>query len=335
MLNKTIAALVGASLTAAIATPAFAHSAWLRPSTTVLSNAGQSITVDAGTSTEPFNPDHNAMNVDGVQVWAPDGTMGKIENAARGKFRSTFDVAIDKPGTWRIGTSTNSVSGTFKVNGETWSVGRRRGFGGPGGPGGPGGAGLSAGQEGSGGRSGTRPAAPDRAGAPQPPTPGGEGPGDGPPRQAIDPSHVVATVADIPADATDLNLTETQGRNEFFVTAGAPTESVFQPSNKGLEMVPITHPTDLVSNEPGKFRFLVDGRPAADLKVSVIPGGQRYRQAENAQQLTAGADGVVTVSWPVAGFYWVNASLSDDKPSAAKATKRRMSYTATLEVVAP
>jgi uncharacterized GH25 family protein len=315
MLKKTL--FLAASAALVLATPASAHRAWLLPSVTVLSDTNQSVTVDAATSTDPFNADHNAMNTDGIQVWAPDGTMGKIENAAKGKYRSTFDVAIDKPGTWRIGTQTSSVSGTFKVSGEDWAVGRRR----PGG-GGPGGGMPGAGAPGAG-----APGAPP-AGAPGQ---GGEG---GPPRAAIDPSHIVATVADIPANATDLDLTESQGRNEFFVTAGSPSDA-FKPTGKGLEMVPETHPTDLVSNEPGKFRFLVDGKPASGLKVTVIPGGQRYRDGEKAQDLTTDANGAITVNWPVAGFYWMNASLSDEKPAAAKATKRRMSYTATLEVVAP
>lgn len=306
MLKKTL--FFAASATLVLATPASAHRAWLLPSVTVISNVGQSVTVDAGTSTDPFTPNHNAMNVDGIQVWAPDGTMGKIENAAKGKYRSTFDVAIDKPGTWRIGNQTSSVSGTFKVNGEEWAVGRRRPGGAP--------AGMAAGSAPAGAPAG----APAAAGAAAP-------------RPAIDPSRVVATVADIPANATDLNLTESQNRNEFFVTAGAPTE--ITPTGKGLEMIADTAPTDLVSNEPGKFRFLVDGEPASGLKVTVIPGGQRYRDGEKAQELTTDANGAITVNWPVAGFYWVNASLSDDKPSVAKATKRRMSYTATLEVVAP
>ena len=48
-----------------------------------------------------------------------------------------------------------------------------------------------------------------------------------------------------------------------------------------------------------------------------------------------GADGVVTIDWPTAGMYWVNAGLSDDKPSVPRATSRRMSYTTTVEVPAP
>ncbi|ODU81640.1 DUF4198 domain-containing protein [Novosphingobium sp. SCN 63-17] len=312
MLNKTLLLAAGSL---AFAVPAQAHDAWFLPSVTVLSDTNQGITVDAAASSVPFVANHAPLNVDAVQVQAPDGTAGKIENVARGRYRSTFDVVIDKPGTWRIGTTMDSVMGRFKVNGEDWMVGRRRGPGGSGGPG-AGGPGMG----------GNRP--------PMPPAGGPGGPG-GEPRRMIDPAHIVASVADIPAGATDLDLSQNQSRNEFFVTAGEPTQTVLQSTGKGLEMVPVTHPDDLVTTEPGKFRFLVDGKPAAGLKVEFVPNAQRFRDGDHAQSVTAGADGEVTVKWPVAGFYWVNASLTDDKPTAPRATKRRMMYTATLEVVAP
>jgi uncharacterized GH25 family protein len=158
---------------------------------------------------------------------------------------------------------------------------------------------------------------------------GGRG---GPPRPGM---PAPLTVADIPADATDVKLTESSTRNEIFVTAGEPTTTVFAPTNTGLEMAPITHPDELVSGEAAKFRFLIDGKPAANLKVTVIPGGKRYRDAEGAMELTTGADGVLSVTWPSAGMYWLNATATDAKTTTPRATQRRMSYVTTLEVLTP
>lgn len=297
--------LIASALIASVAAPAGAHRQWLLPSQTVLSTTGQMVTVDAAASTNPFLADHNAMPTESVQVWAPDGSMGKIENPARGRNRSTFDVAIDKPGTWKIGSAASMLTGTFKLNGEDWAVGRRRG------------PAPAAGAPG--------------VGSPPPMAPGASGPA----RPQIDPSRMVATAAEIPAGASDFDLTEMVRSNQFFVTAGAPTDSVFQPTGKALEMVPVTHPSELVSNEPGKFRFLVDGKPAAGIKVEVVPGGQRFRDAEHAQDLTTDAEGVATVNWPIAGFYWLSAEAEDAKPSDSRAATRRMAYIATLEVLAP
>jgi len=290
------------------AVPALAHRAWLVPSTTIVSGTDDWVSIDAAISNDLFFADHNPMRPDMVKVWAPDGSPAQIQNAATLHYRSVFDVKLDKPGTWKIGTTQSAVTGSFKVDGKDWRVGGR-GFGGPGGPGRPGGPGG---------------AAPGAA------RPAGEGPPPG-----FQPRPSVATVAEIPANATDVKLTEIVGQNNVFITAGAPTATVFQPTNKALEMVPVTHPDELVSNEPAKFRFLIDGKPAAGLKVTLVPGGKRYREGEGAFDVTTGADGVAEVKWPFAGLFWLNATSTDAHPSVPRATERRMSYTATLEVVAP
>lgn len=290
-MTRISARLLAAAAILALPAAASAHRQWMVPSATVFSGTTSWVTVDAAASNDLFFPDHQPMRIDGVKVWAPDGGESKIENASTGRYRSTFDVKLDKPGTWKIGTLNSMVMGSFKVNGEERRVGGRFG-GGPGGPGGPAG-------------------------------PGGA--------QRTPP----VSVADIPADATDIKLTEIVNRNELYVTADAPSTTVFKPTGKGLEFEPVTHPDELVVGEPASFRFLVDGKPAPGLKVTVVPGGKRYRNDDGAREFTTGADGIAKIDWPAAGLYWINASLTDDKPSEPKATQRRMGYTTTVEVLLP
>lgn len=305
------ALLAAAALGVGLSSPALAHRQWLLPSTTTLAGTSEYVTVDAAVSNDLFYADHVAIDPAQVKVWAPDGSEGKIENAAKGQYRSTFDVKIDKPGTWTIGMERAGVMGTFKVDGETWRVGGRGRPGGGGAGGAPGGM------------------APP-AGAPQ--GPGGMG-GPGGPGRA--PMKSVATVAEIPANATDVKLTESYSKNVVYVTADAPTANAFKPTGKGLEFQPITQPGALASDEEGQFRFLVDGKPAANVAVTVVPGSKKFREAEDAQELKTGADGMLRVKWPVAGVYWLNANYTDDKPTMPRATERRLSFTTTLEVVAP
>ncbi|MET1755008.1 DUF4198 domain-containing protein [Novosphingobium sp. RD2P27] len=304
------ALFAAAALAAILSSPASAHRQWLLPSTTSLSGTSEWVTVDAAVSNDLFYADHVPMSPEQVKVWAPDGIESKIENAATGRYRSTFDVKIDKPGTWAIGTERNGVMGTFKLNGETWRVGGRGRPATAPGAGAPGGANMQRPQG----------AAPTAA----PARPQGSGP-----------IRMVANVEDIPAGATDINLTEVLAKNMVFVTADAPTMTVLEPTGKGLEFQPLTHPASLVSDEPARFRFLVDGKPAAGVNVTVVPGGKKFREAEEAQELKTDADGVVTVQWPVPGVYWLNASAEDAKASTPRADKRRMGFTTTLEVVAP
>lgn len=277
--------LIAATALIVAATPALAHRNWLLPSATIFSAGDDWVTIDAAESSDLFFADHRPLQLNNVKVWAPDGTESKIENGSSGRVRSTFDVHLDKPGTWRIAMVQAGTMGSFKVNGEEWRLGFRRG---------------------------------PAPGAPAAPAP-----------------KFVSSIDEIPANATDIQITEMSGRNEVFATNGEPTSTVFQPTNKGLEMVPVTHPAELVKGEPARLKFLVDGKPAQGLKLTILPGLKRYRDGDGSFEVTTGADGVATINFPEAGMFWMTTSLTDSKPSNPKATARRMSWTATLEVMAP
>lgn len=237
--------LVAALGVATLALPmtASAHRGWIVPSATVLSGDVW-VTFDAAISNELFYPDHNAMRLDGVVATAPDGTVDKIQNGATGKYRSTFDVALTKPGTWKIGSASQSVMASYTENGE---VKRFRGS-----------------------------------------------PED--------------FAKQVPAGAADLKTIKSFNRNEVFVTRDKPTTEVFKPTGKGLELVPVTHPNDLVAGEAASFKFLVDGKPAADLEVTIAEGGSRYSPRAD-MKVKTGADGVLKFTLPEAGMYWINASV--------------------------
>ena len=278
-MTPLVARLIAAAALVSVPAALSAHRMWMLPSGTVFSDTSSWVTVDAAVSNDLFFFDHQPLRLDGVKVWQPDGSEGVLQNGATGRYRSVFDVRLDKPGTWKIGTQMTAVMGSFKVDGVEKRLGRR---------------------------------GPPQPGAPAP-----------------------LTVADIPANATDVKLAETSTRNEIFVTAGAPTTTVFRPTGKGLEFAPVTHPDELVAGETATFRFLVDGKPAPGLKVTIIPGGKRYRNDEGARELSTGTDGVLSITWPAAGMYWLNATLTDAKATTPRATERRMSYVTTLEVLTP
>jgi uncharacterized GH25 family protein len=135
----------------------------------------------------------------------------------------------------------------------------------------------------------------------------------------------------IPADAEEVEVTQSAGRIETFITVGKPSK--LQPSGKGLELVSATNPTDLMKGEKASFVLQIDGRPAKDLEVTVTPGNTRYR--DKMDEITAKTDdkGQFSVTWPQAGMYWLEASTKDSKTSLPQAKERRLSYAATLEVM--
>ena len=138
----------------------------------------------------------------------------------------------------------------------------------------------------------------------------------------------------VPADAQDLQVSEMDARVETFVTAGKPTTAGLTPTGKGLEFAPATHPNDLFAGETARFKFLIDGKPASNLALTIITDGSRYRDQVNEIQLTTDADGQIAFAFPEPGMYWINASTQDARTQLKQARERRLSYTATLEVMA-
>jgi len=288
--------------------PLYAHNAWIKPSATTVSGEDGWVTFDAAASTDVYNADHAPMALEQIKAYAPDGTETPIENGMRGRFRSTFDVHLTKPGTWRVGIQNLSVTGSYKLDGQEYRVGGRRGP--PPSAGGPGGA-----------PGGNPPA-------------GGPG-GPGAPQRSGNAPNFVASSADFspPAGATDVKLSLSGMRNEVFVTLGNPSE--VRLTGQGLEMQPISHPADLVADEPGRFRFLVDGKPAAGLEVEAVPDGRRFRDEQGTIAATTDANGEVTINWTGPGLYWLHTDYRDESSPRPGITGRRFQYTANLEVMAP
>ncbi|MGD9920044.1 MAG: DUF4198 domain-containing protein [Pseudorhodoplanes sp.] len=138
---------------------------------------------------------------------------------------------------------------------------------------------------------------------------------------------------EVPPEAEELRASYLQSRMEVFVTAGKPSTDTLKTSGKGLELSPITHPNDLVAGSDASFRMLLDGKPAANLKVTVIPGGNRYRDKLGEMNLTTDADGKFSVTWPGPGMYWMEAVVRDEKSPVKEVKQRRAGYIATLEVL--
>lgn len=283
---KTRHAIAGVLCALMLTGTAQAHRQWMLPSATTLSGTDSWVTVDAAISNDLFYFEHFPMATDSIAVTEPDGATGRIENAAKGRYRSTFDVHLTKPGTYRIASVTTGVMGSYMLNGK---------------------------------------------------------------RERLPRGTTRATLASaVPAGATDVQTADMANRNEIFVTLGAPTATLFKPTGQGIEMVPVTHPNDLVSGEAATFQFLLDGKPASGLKITVIPGGIRYRDALGQMDLTADKDGKIAVTWPQPGMYWLNATIGGGREGGEGAQamggqprppagppQRRASYVTTLEVLAP
>lgn len=98
---------------------AHAHRAWFNPSATVLSGADPWVTIDGAISNDLFYADHNPMRLQGVTAIGPDGQPVALENSSTGKYRSTFDLHLAKPGTYKVVAATDTMSASYKLGAET------------------------------------------------------------------------------------------------------------------------------------------------------------------------------------------------------------------------
>jgi uncharacterized GH25 family protein len=117
-MKSTVTPLLALAGLIALASPALAHRFWILPSATVLSGEDQWVTFDAAVSNTLFFPDHVAPPLEAFTVTGPDGQPVEKQNGNKGKFRSTFDVALAKPGTYKVATVREMIIATWKEGEE-------------------------------------------------------------------------------------------------------------------------------------------------------------------------------------------------------------------------
>ena len=272
--NKSPVKWLFAAALAGLALNAEAHRPWLLPSSSMVDAKDAWVTVDAAISEGLFDIDHQPLKLDGVVAYGPDGAKVALENASTGKLRSTFDLHMTRPGTYKIALVTQNVMASYKdASGE---IKRFRG-------------------------------------------------------------SEDALAKEVPANAADLKISRSYGRLETFVSAGTPDNAAFKPTGVGLELVPVTHPNDMRAGEQATWRFLLDGKPAANQAFSLIPGGVRYRGTLGEIRHSTDAKGEATFEIPAAGMYMVSSSWPAAAPAAAgqppQMPARRVTYAATVEVL--
>lgn len=138
----------------------------------------------------------------------------------------------------------------------------------------------------------------------------------------------------VPAGATEVQTTNVLTRLETFVSANKMNETALKPSGTGLELIPVTHPSDLRVGEPIRVRFQLDGKPAAKLAFSVVPGTAKYRGSSGEQRLTTDDKGEASFTVPAPNMYYLSASFPGGERGAPQQPgAKRYTYAATFEVL--
>ena len=103
----------------ALSSPVLAHRFWILPSSTVLSGEEPWVTFDAAVSNNLFFPDHVAPPLEAFKAIGPDGQPVELQNGSKGKYRTVFDLALSKEGTYKVATVREMILATWKEGEET------------------------------------------------------------------------------------------------------------------------------------------------------------------------------------------------------------------------
>src|SRR5690349_4557502 len=96
----------------------FAARAWLLPSQTIVARSGGWVTFDAANSDDLFSFNQGAMPVDALSVSGGDGQPVAPQNVAKGKTRSSFDLELRAPGTYRVAVAGDMVMARWEEDGK-------------------------------------------------------------------------------------------------------------------------------------------------------------------------------------------------------------------------
>lgn len=147
--------------------------------------------------------------------------------------------------------------------------------------------------------------------------------------------HLGALAREVPADAQELQVTHMQNRVDTYVTYDKTSQKMYPAFGVGLELIPMTAPTDLSVGDTSTFKLVLDGKAVPDADVTILRGGNRYRYKMGEIALKTDAQGLVRVEWAEAGRYWIGASHGPR--GAAGGTPalpvRRASCSTTVEVL--
>ncbi|MCW1923201.1 DUF4198 domain-containing protein [Luteolibacter arcticus] len=102
-----------------LSSPALAHRFWILPSSTVLSGEEPWVTFDAAVSNNLFFADHVAPPLEAFKAIGPDGQPAELQNGAKGKYRTVFDLALTKEGTYKVATVREMTLASWKEGEET------------------------------------------------------------------------------------------------------------------------------------------------------------------------------------------------------------------------
>lgn len=137
----------------------------------------------------------------------------------------------------------------------------------------------------------------------------------------------------LPKKSRDVITQISYTRAETYVTVGKPTERAFEIEGKYLELVPVTHPADIVEGEEVSFQFFFNGEPQQGVTAEITREGTLYRNHQEQIDVVSDEQGMVSFVPEHAGRWLMKANYKGDLENNALADRASVNVHLTFEAV--
>ncbi|CAM2746563.1 DUF4198 domain-containing protein [Vibrio ordalii] len=137
----------------------------------------------------------------------------------------------------------------------------------------------------------------------------------------------------LPEGAQNVKTVLMFNRTEAYITVNEPSAQVFALENQLLELVPVTHPADMVEGEEIVLQFFFNGQAQAGVEAEIRQDGTLYRNQQQALIIHSDNEGKIRFTPEQAGRYLLIAGFSGALSDNALADEARSSIHLTFEVV--
>ncbi|HTF94574.1 MAG TPA: DUF4198 domain-containing protein [Cellvibrio sp.] len=119
---------------------------------------------------------------------------------------------------------------------------------------------------------------------------------------------------------------------ETYITNDKPTQSALKPYEKGLELVPVTHPSDVYAGEKFIVKVLMDGKPLADKTLDIFKAQDGSEHEKPYLTATTNKKGEAELAMANAGIYLLHLRHTAPAPKTAEAPNYGYVYTLSFQV---
>jgi uncharacterized GH25 family protein len=144
-------------------------------------------------------------------------------------------------------------------------------------------------------------------------------------------ANKVELTAQLPKEAKNVNTTYGFARVESYVTMNNPTKN-YASDGKFLELLPITHPSEIVEEELATFAFTFHGKLQAGVEIEITQDNARYRNAPQTLTLKTNNKGEITFTPKQAGRYLLVAEYQTEAANKTLADQEKGDVFLTFEV---